>query len=90
MQVKTTSKFEQQLVEILNYYTEIDPKLAADLLDRIDYAARHLLQFPSVYARTTEPGIRKIALRRFPYRIRYRVMEEDIHFLTIRHMARME
>jgi len=69
--------------EALGYYAQVDPSLPAVFLDELDSAFAFMRQYPEGMA--TYHGIyRRIALRRFPYLICYRVIQENT---TIRVLA---
>ena len=69
--------------EAISYYAQADPSLPAMFLDELDSAFAFMRQYPEGMA--SYNGIhRRIALRRFPYLICYRVIPENA---TIRVLA---
>lgn len=87
MEIRTTSRFEEQLTEILDYYSEIDPDLASAFLDRLRELSERLGRNPGIYPHFSDSRFRKALLHQFPYLIRYEIKSEHILFLTLRHGA---
>jgi plasmid stabilization system protein ParE len=62
---------------------------AAAVEARIREVIAHIAEHPEAAARVMErPGIRVIPLVRYPYKIFYRVFEDKIRVLHIRHASR--
>ena len=63
--------------------------VASALGERISNVVRHLAENPESAPRVIErPGIRVFPLIRYPYKIFYRVLDDRIRILHIRHTSR--
>ncbi len=88
MIVRFTPRAEADLVGILDYLERRSPngarRVAASLLQTIEVVASH----PQSGASTRRPDIFVKVAARHPYKIFYRVSEQSIEILHIRHSAR--
>ena len=63
--------------------------VAAAVAKRIREIVAHLADHPDAFAQVVErPGMRVVALGRYPHKILYRVLEDRIRILHIRHTSR--
>jgi toxin ParE1/3/4 len=63
--------------------------VAAAVEARVREVIAHLAEHPEAAARVAgRPGVRVIPLIRYPYKIFYRVLEDRVRILHIRHTAR--
>lgn len=76
------------LSDILEYVEAFNPMAAGRLADRLVAAAHSLEDFPHK-GREVGKGVRQLALI-YPYLIRYRVEEDAVIILRIRHGARQQ
>lgn len=77
------------IIDIVNYYKSINPKLAFAVLDRIDQAKKYIADFPFII-QIKYKNVRTILLKQFPYHIHYIVNQEkkQIIILAIIHAYR--
>jgi len=80
------------LDEIAKYYEEhAGGRVAAAIADRIEAVVARISKAPeSAQAMAGRPGIRVVPLRRYPYKIFYRVGADRITILHIRHSSRSD
>ena len=88
MKVRYTEPAAAELAEIISYFRECAPRLAADLADSVDDALALLADNPNLAQATEMPGIRRWHIRRFRYSIFYTVESDELVVLHIRHAAR--
>ena len=63
--------------------------VAAAVEARIHNIIAHIAEHPEAAPRVVErPGVRVIPLIRYPYRIFYRIFEDRVRILHIRHISR--
>jgi len=78
---------EDELVEAIEWYEARSPGLGADLLRCVDVCFHQILRHPEAYPvvhRQTRMGI----VRRFPYLVLYRVMQDSICVVAVFHAKR--
>lgn len=64
-----------------------DVAIALEL--RIRKVIAHIVRYPKAAAPVAErPGVRVVPLIRYPYKIFYRILEDRVRILHIRHTAR--
>ena len=88
MKVRYTPRAFADLEDIRIYISQFDPVAAKRVIAVLDEIARRLGDFPESGWRSDELDIRVAHSTRYPYRIYYRVLPEEIWILHIRHTAR--
>lgn len=77
----------REVVEAAYFYDEKRPGLGVDFLDELERVVAHIAKNPNQFA--VERGdIRRAMLKRFPYRILFREIDDGIRVLAIRHHSR--
>ena len=74
-----------ELFEIADHYSQFDPLLAVDMLERIEAGPQPLLDFPFLGALTTG-GSGKWRARKTPYILFYDVSDAAIEVAAVRHV----
>nr|WP_276082033.1 type II toxin-antitoxin system RelE/ParE family toxin [Methylobacterium sp. GC_Met_2] len=77
-----------QLDSVLAYCAQRNPQGARRVQKRLRALMDLLLHHPFVGSMTARGGIRPVAARPYPYAITYRVADDEIIVLGIRHTAR--
>jgi plasmid stabilization system protein ParE len=77
----------QEIVETTKFYEGRSGGLGAAFLEQIDAAAERLLADPRRWP-VIEHDIRRIMLKRFPFGLYFRVAEDVIRILTVKHHRR--
>ncbi|TKB71134.1 MAG: type II toxin-antitoxin system RelE/ParE family toxin [Nitrospira sp.] len=75
---------------IKTFIAQDSPRSANLVVERLIAAIEHLPTFPEsgrIVPEIQEPAVREII--RPPYRIVYRVRQEEIHIITVHHAARL-
>ena len=71
MSLRFLYEAETEFLAAVRYYAEVDAELADDLIDALDQAVTHAVEFPHLgrveEAVGDQPELRRYALRRFPY-----------------------
>jgi len=90
MRVRFTLSALTDLEEIFTYIAERDPSAANRIVDRVDLIAASLGDFPMIGHPVDEPDVRVVPLGRFPYLVFYKLAEETVIILHVRHAARLK
>jgi addiction module RelE/StbE family toxin len=90
VKVRYTRKALAQLDEIYSHIEAHNPSAAKRVKARIKQSIARLGRSPYSCRATEHPGIRLLAIVRYPYLVFYRVEEKakEVHILRIRHGAR--
>ena len=88
MKVRYTPRARGDLAAIYAYLDERSPNGARAVKARIERRIARLAEFPFVAPVTEVPGVYELTLLRYPYKIYYRVEQDEIWVLHIRHAAR--
>jgi toxin ParE1/3/4 len=89
MKVVWTAGALADLEDVLGYTRQRFPESVTPLEERVHGVIERLSQMPFSSTRLDErPGVRVATLVRYPYRIFYRVADDYIEILHIRHAAR--
>ena len=75
---------EGDVVDIVAWYDARDPRVAEDFLDHLRDTLRVVEDCPTLYA-VIDSDARRAALRRYPYAVIYRIEQDAIRVLAIRH-----
>jgi plasmid stabilization system protein ParE len=67
---KNRPALEYDILDIVEHYKIINPKLAIDVLDRIEEAKGYIEKFPLAF-QIKYNNVRTVLLKQFPYHIHY-------------------
>jgi toxin ParE1/3/4 len=90
MIVRFTSRATAELDAIFAYIAKDNPRAAARVINRIEYLADSLSQFPDKGVVLRRRGVRKLVATPYPYLILYRVLRSrsEVQILEVVHGAR--
>ncbi len=78
---------EDEVLEASTFYSERSPRLGAEFTEEIERVLALLEAHPEIGTPVREE-LRRILLRRFPYRLLYRVEEDRVLVLVVAHQHR--
>ncbi|MEZ0254592.1 MAG: type II toxin-antitoxin system RelE/ParE family toxin [Chthoniobacter sp.] len=78
---------ERELVEAAAFYERRASSLGGAFLEAVDRAISGISKTPGRW-RITETDIRRCPMRRFPYAIYYRALEDHVRILAFKHHKR--
>ena len=81
------SKAEEDLTEARDWYDDQCAGLGQEFLIAVDEAFERIRQFPEIYAAEYR-NVRRARLRRFPYVVYYRIVDEGLEVLAVLHGSR--
>lgn len=90
MIVRYTPRAEGDLEAILLYISESSPSGASSVWHSITKAVDGLADNPEIGVKTRVSGVRVRLVVRYPYKVFYRVREDAVEILHIRHAARRD
>ncbi len=89
MKVEYSNRFVADLHKIAADSLSFGEAVAAAVEDRIRAVISHIAENPKAAQRVADqPGIHVVPLIRYPYKIFYRVLDDRVRILHIRHTAR--
>jgi toxin ParE1/3/4 len=88
VKVRFTRKAQANLGAIFRHVSADNPEVAATLVLRIERLIEKLALYPQLGRRTEPPGRRVLTVPGIPYRVFYRITENEIRILTVRHTSR--
>ena len=80
-------EIQGEIDEGVDYYFEKQPGVEDEFIDSLEAAVRKLLKDPT-FSREFDPPYRRVVANRFPYQIIYRVGEDILWILAVRHQSR--
>ena len=87
MMLKLHPKAEEDLINILNYYYEIDDKLEAKFLKYLEFTFDKIEKFTHLYPYENKT-VQKVTVEKFPYIVLYEQHGDTIMILAIFHTKR--
>jgi plasmid stabilization system protein ParE len=78
----------EDLSAIAKHYEEISALLKERLREAVLKAETDLLRNPFAFSKVSFKDFRRIILKKFPYKIIYRVEDEKIHVFAVLHQRR--
>lgn len=78
---------EAELVEAAEFYESRSPGLGARFLREFDAAVAEVRASPDRWA-VVEGDLRRRTMRRFPFGIYYRIHEDELRILVVKHHSR--
>jgi plasmid stabilization system protein ParE len=88
MKVRYTPRAFADREQILDWLQERSPTGARNVANSLLDAIAQLGEYPASGYRTSDPRIRVAFVGRYPYKIFYRVREDAVEILHIRHASR--
>jgi toxin ParE1/3/4 len=90
MRIVYSPRAIRDLEHIAAYYRLVaDPNIAAAISERIEHVINRIARRPHNAPRVIErPGVRAVLVLRYPYKIFYRIRDDAVEILHIRHTAR--
>jgi plasmid stabilization system protein ParE len=88
MKVRYTLRAYNDVHAIHSYLDQRSPAAAQAVKGIIERRIRQLADFPLLAPMTEEPGVYELTVVRYPYKVYYRVENDEIWVLHIRHTSR--
>ena len=88
MRVRFTPRALAELDGVLDYIAARSPQGAARVRDRVRAALAALSEQPGTGARTSNPRLRRLVLRPYPYLLFYEARDAEVVVIGLRHAAR--
>jgi addiction module RelE/StbE family toxin len=88
MKIDYSPRAQIDLQNIFSYLNDRNPRAAIEVVREIRDRSESLLVFPLKGVRTNLSGTRRLEIGRYPYFVFYRVANDTISILHIRHTSR--
>lgn len=88
MRLRLTPTASRQLERVLGYIAERNPQGAGHVQERVAEIMNLLLLYPFIGSAAARPGRRYMLASPYPYVITYRIADDEIVILGVRHTAR--
>lgn len=88
MKLRYTLPALADLNSILDYISDVSPREAERVKQRIQRVTSLLLTHPGIGAPTDDPTIRRLSTPPYPFLIFYEIAEDEIIIHAVRHAAR--
>jgi toxin ParE1/3/4 len=88
MRIRYTPRAFADREAIFDYIEKRSLKGAYAVKQAIEHSIRRLEEFPYSAAATDEPDVRELIVPRVPYKVYYRIRDDEVWILHIRHSAR--
>jgi toxin ParE1/3/4 len=88
MKVRYTRDARSELSVIGDYLRENSPDVITKVISTIRTRVSQLQKHPYLGRPTREPGIRSLSINRYPYIVYYRVTDDTVSIVHIRHQRR--
>jgi plasmid stabilization system protein ParE len=88
MRVRYTPRARGDIEGIWRYIEERSPSGAGNVLKAIYAGVQFIAEYPEASERTDDPSVRVKVVRRYRYRIFYRIIDDRIEILHVRHTSR--
>ena len=88
MRLRFTRPAVADLDSIISHISKASPQSGRRVQQRVKDALGLLLEHPRIGARTSDPSIRRIVVRPYPYLIFYEATEGEIVVHAVRHAFR--
>ena len=92
MKLRIVAEAEEELRDASAWYEGRQGGLGVELLAAVDEAVRRIQQAPRQFARVEampdEENVRRLLLRRFPFKLVYEIGDDEIRVLAVAHMQR--
>ena len=88
MRVRYTPQARRDIGRIYAYLNKRSPSGAINVLAAIYAGVRFIAQRPKASERTDDPNVRVKVVRRYRYKIFYRITGDTVEILHVRHTSR--
>ena len=88
MRVRYTPRARDDLRAIFRYLDQLSPSGAKSVKRTLEGRIRRLGDFPFMAPATRESGVYELSIVRYPYKVYYRVENEEVRIVHIRHTSR--
>ncbi len=86
--IKYSDESIEDLSAIASHYEEISTLLKERLRDSVMRAETDLLRNPFAFSKVRFKDFRRILLKKYPYKMIYRIEEDKIHVFAVLHQSR--
>ncbi len=83
-----TEEFWDDIKDVIYKYDTISINLGNKFLDQIWFAEERIYSNPHAFSKITKSGFRRCLLRKFPYKIFFRIKENKIMVIALIHKSR--
>jgi len=90
MKIRYTRRALRQLDEIYGYIAKENQNAAAGVISSIQATIDNLAIFPRLGRATDRPNVYRLVQARFPYRIFYRLKDDEVIVLRVLHGAQLD
>ena len=88
MKVRYTLRAQADLDVIYTYLDQRTPSAALRVKELLERRIASLADFPLAAPATDEPDVRELTIVRYPYKVYYKVSDDEVWILHIRHTSR--
>ena len=88
MRLRFTASAARQLEQVLAYIADLSPQGARHVQGRIAEIMSLLVHYPEAGSETARFGERRMVAAPYPYAVTYRIGDDEIIILGIRHTSR--
>jgi toxin ParE1/3/4 len=87
--VQVSEPASRELVEAIRWYEERRPGWGARLFDAVSHAFDLIERHAEIGSpRTSQPAVRQLTVRGFPYLVVYRIRPDDVYVIAVAHAKR--
>ena len=86
--IKYSGESIEDLSAIASHYEEISASLKVKLRDSVSRAETDILRNPLAFSKVRFKDFRRILLKKFPYKMIYRIEDDKIHVFAVLHHSR--
>jgi toxin ParE1/3/4 len=88
MKLRYTRRARDDLQAIYDYLDQVSPFGAKSVKQTLERRIRLLGDIPFMAPATDEPGVFELSIVRYPYKVYYRVENDEVRIVHIRHTSR--
>ncbi len=88
VKVRFLTESKNELKNILNYYSKIDPKLAQNFIIEVRLNIKLILDFPKLTPKDEKDNTQALTVDKFPYKIVFFNFNKTIWVVAIAHKKR--
>ena len=86
--VEYAKPVEREVQEILDWYKEKSLSAAINFLFQLNHAENTIQKNPFAYRTVSNQGIRRIVIKKFPYKVYFSFDNSIVYILAVIHFAR--